>query len=150
FAVDPGCCDTPGVGSCPASTCTPATISGRVDLLVMTPGGGVIDRECGLTFTKDPNSFSFTSARIPVSTLVAGNPSGTPCPTDRILAAGEGYTVMAVYNDVVSSATAPHRSTAIFSCTPNIDFFPIGQVGRDQRFLLAGGCDTDTFFDNGE
>lgn len=140
-AVDPGC---------NTSSCLASVISGRVHLVVKTPAGATVDCEDGLTFTKDPNALGFVSQRIPVSTAVDGNPSCLPCPTDAILLAADGYTITATYNDVVSGSPSPKSTFATFSCVPNVDFFAIGQVGRDQKFLMAGGCDTDTFMDNGE
>src|SRR4029079_12064189 len=46
--------------------------------------------------------------------------------------------------------TVQRTSTATFDCTPNVDFFAIGQPGRNSVFLLAGGCDDDRFLDNKE
>ena len=152
FSVDPGCCDTPGVGSCPAApaNCSTTTVSGRLNIKVATEGGTVVDQENGLPLTKDPNAYTFRTARLPVSTGIAGNPAGSPVPTDGILLAADKYTVTATYTDKVSGVDVPKSSTATYACTPLVQFFPIGQAGRDQKFLLAGGCDSDAYLDNGE
>src|SRR5262249_20221615 len=106
--------------------------------------------------TKDPNSLSFRSGKIPVSTAANVNTD------DDVLLAGDGYTVTATYSDVDCTAdgtagcqgtpaeTIVKSSQAVFDCTPNVDFVAIGQPGRNAPFLLAGGCDSDKYFDNSE
>ena len=88
---------------------------------------------------------------------------------DDILVASDGYVVTATYNDQdctldgtagcqpllpngqpAAAETIQRSSTATFDCTPNVDFFAIGQPGRNAVFLLAGGCDDDKFLDNRE
>src|SRR5262249_52744511 len=140
--IDAGCNSTNG--------CTnAATISARTNLVVKTATGTQVDQELAPVLTKDANALSFASKRMPVSTIANVNSD------DDILVAGDGYVVTATYSDqdctadgtvgcrpLVGGLPDPaeridRTSQATFDCTPNVDFFAIGQPGRNAVFLLA-------------
>lgn len=153
--IDAGCNSTNG--------CTNATtISARTSIVVKTTGNTQVDKENAPVLTKDPNALNFSSQKLPVSTIANVNSD------DDILVAGDGYTVTATYNDqdctldgtagcrpLINGQPDPaetiaRTSQATYDCTPNVDFFAIGQPGRNAVFLLAGGCDDDKFLDSRE
>ena len=147
-ASDPVC----NTGSC----ANPTAIANRVKIVVKTPGGNVADQDVAPALTKETNAFSFKSVKLPVSTLAP------PITDDKVLLAAEGYTVIATYDDQDCSAdgttgcqgtpaeTIQKTSQATFDCTPYVDFYAIGQPGRNAPVRILGGCDTDRYFDNQE
>src|SRR5262249_30386263 len=96
------------------------------------------------------------TVRMPASSIAP------PLTNDGILLAQDGYSIIADYADQDCGADGVagcqgnaqeiiHKtSQATFDCTPNIDFLAVDQPGRNSPFLLAGGCDTDKYLDNGE
>lgn len=136
---------------CNTGACTIGTISARVDVEVRTANDVLVDKETGLTFTKDPFALGFISERLPVSTAVEGFPSGTP--SDGILIAGDEFILRASYHDDTNgdgTLDTVKSGESVFECTPAIDFFNIAQPGRDAQFRLGGGCDDDSYLDRNE
>lgn len=132
--ADTDCADK---DNCPASV-----INSRVTVRVKDASDAVVDTESNVVFQQvDSGAFQYETAdRLPLTVV------GVPSDNDGILTVNDGYSIEVEYSDF----GATRISQGQVDCRPQLGVSLIQQLGRDESFVLAGGCDGDRYLDEGE